>query len=426
MGVLTKLRDFVWGKPNNAIATTQAPTEDVEKRHFVVFGSDGTWLTSATLSDSGLTSMLEAAAKSYACITANSEAAASLPWVVQRRAGAGWVADPTHELNELLRNPTGVPADARPMLSWQQWLELMFQHLYLEGDAFDEIGRVGKRPVALNPLFPDKVKVDTQDGRTATLYRYNGTHKIVPENMLHVWNTNPGSLLEGQAPYDAAEDAISTESTAQQRTDAELTNKIQPGIMVIFEKGIKREQADDFLSDLNDRFGENSDSGKPLVLGGGPEVKSFPATIVDFEKVRKLAAADIYAVFGTPPPIVGDMQAATLQNFATAVRIWWNNKLFPLLQLAAGSINTQVVHPFYGPDVRLWYDVAGTEVGLVLFDAAVDIAQKLVNVGYPPNIAAEKVGLGMPHVPELDKPLQQLALAGREDEGDESEDDETT
>jgi len=416
MGFVNKIKSLLFGRQKNALVTTQAPLDDIEKRHIVVMGGDnGTWYTSASLSDSGLTTMLEAAAKSYACITANSEAAASLPWVVQERREAGWVTNPQHELVELLRNPTGAPANTRPMLSWQQWLELSFQHLYLEGDAFHEIGRAGNRPIALNPLFPDKITIDSRDGRTVDLYRYNLTHSIVPENMLHIWNTNPGSLLEGQAPYDAAAHAISTESTAQQRTDAELTNKIQPGIMVIFEKGIKRDQADDFITDLTTRFGENEDQGKPLVLGGGPEVKAFPATVVDFEKVRKLATQDIVAVYGTPPPIIGDMQAATLQNFGTAVRIWWNNKLFPLLQLAAGSINTQVVHPADGPDVRLWYDVAGTEVGLVLFDAAVDVAQKLVNIGYPPNLAAEKVGLGMPFVPELARPLQQLALAGRDE-----------
>lgn len=120
------------------------------------------------------------------------------------------------------------------------------------------------------------------------------------------------------------------------------------------------------------------------------------------------------AVLGTPPPVLGLYDNATLNNFAQAFKLWWMITLFPLLQAIYEAINTQLVYPVYGPDYRLWYDDAGSEIALLLLKERVETAAGLVAIGVPPNLAMRRASIDIEEVAELDVPLMNLQLAGRE------------
>jgi hypothetical protein len=113
--------------------------------------------------------------------------------------------------------------------------------------------------------------------------------------------------------------------------------------------------------------------------------------------------------------MLGVLENATLQNFAQSRRIWWSVALQPLLQTILWSVQRQAVAPTFGEDIRIWFDLVDSEIGLDILSSKSDVASKLVGLGYSTNLANARVELGMPFVPELDVSNARFVVAGREE-----------
>jgi len=386
-----------------------------------------------TFGGDSLETVLEAATWSYACITGNAKAIASLPGIVQRAGtdedSQDWIKTRDQPaLSEFIKAPIGV--GLQPDWGWQHLIEVAAMQTLLCGNSYWEIRRVrrGER-VLVKPIHPSNI--DPVDASGATTgenpvkeYRVvqNGSIRTLrPSQVVHIANASPGSLLKGHSPLATALRPIQIDQTAHERQKGNLSNKIAPGLILSVEGlfGLAPEQRGEVEKFLKDNFQKASDDGRPLVLGEKTKVAAAPDTNkqLDYFDTRRFSREEMLAIFKTPPPIVGVYDAATLQNFAEARKIWWQTGLFPLLaQTILEAFNRQLVWPVFGSDLRLWFSLNDSDIGLQLFGEKVDTAQKLVTLGYPTNMAAERMGLGMPHVPELDIPNTQFVVAGRTDE----------
>ena len=86
-----------------------------------------------------------------------------------------------------------------------------------------------------------------------------------------------------------------------------------------------------------------------------------------------------------------------------------------MLEELSEAVNAQAIWPLYGHEVRLWYNLTGSDIAIQLLAARADTAQKLVTLGYPTNDAARAAGLDMPEHPDLDVPNVAQVIAGRGD-----------
>lgn len=84
----------------------------------------------------------------HRCIRLLAEAAAAVPLVVQ----AGGRDAPDHALARLLARPN-------PMMATADFLEAVYSHLALDGNAFIEVVTVAGEPRELYPLRPDRVRI---------------------------------------------------------------------------------------------------------------------------------------------------------------------------------------------------------------------------------------------------------------------------
>lgn len=388
----------------------------------VVMRSDG-FIPAVQFSGDNLETLLEASTYAYACIAGNSEAIASLPAIVQRAGSENedkWVEVSDHPLNDLIKNPFG-GTNKLPRWSWSQLIETVSQHLYLTGNAWfrPAVIKSGRNPriKAVYLLhYPNQMAADEDPSGIPTQYRYGAeTFKI--NEIVNVMNAAPGSLWKGQCPLHAALRDVEIDRTAHQRQKANLENRVAPGIVVEIDGffGPTNEQKEKVLKELKDNYQKATQDGSPLVIGKGAKIHPPIQTgqVSDIFDVRKFSRDGMLAVFRTPPPIVGIYENATLQNFATATKIWWLNALFPMLNTIYSALNNQLIWPVYGEDIRLWYDVTGSDIGLLILKDRVDVAQGLVNLGYPTNMASRRVGLGMGYVEGLDQPNTQIIVAGR-------------
>lgn len=378
----------------------------------------------------------EAATWSYAAISANAEAVASLPLIVERRKGGNWTQDDNHPANAFIAEPLG--PGTRPAWNLNQYVEVMAQQLYLVGDTF---GRVfsyrGGRLPAVDPWHPQDVYV-WDDGRRPVEYEFQPrprgermrssagfvTRLEQPKDVLHVMFGGPASMIRGHSPLKVARRPIETDRFAQERVRANLINKVSPGLILKHTPGQARgwagahaastDQRDAFIAYIREEYGKAIKDGLPLLVGADTELLQPPETIsqLAYVDVRGITREEMLGIFRTPPPLLGILSDSTLQNIRWSIKIWWALALAPLLRNILWTINAQIMRRFWGFDVRLNFQVDESEIGLEIMRSRAEVAEILVRIGHTANDAGQRVRLGMPHRPELDAPNMGVVVAG--------------
>lgn len=371
----------------------------------------------------------------YAAIAGNAGACGSLPGIVQEEGieegQADWIRDKKHPLTRFIKQPLP-PNSGLPDWSWQQVIELVCMQLDLCGNSYWRILDTTGGSIWLQPLHPQDVEVILVNGlishyRVIFSNRPTGSGGVgqldlMPSEVVHITNTSPSALFDGTAPTTAGIRAMEVDRVASERQKWNLINKISPGMVISIKGlfGISAKQRTETEKYLQENFQRATDEGRPLVIGEGNTVEAAPMTIqqLDYFDTRKFARDEVLATYGTPPPIVGVYDQATLQNFKEARVIWWSSALFPRLKRVFGAFNRQLIDPRFNKsnnsaDVRLWYNVTGSDIGLQLIDQKLDIGLKYSKLGYPTNAINTRLELGMPAFPELNIPNVQLVEAGR-------------
>ena len=201
-----------------------------------------------------------------------------------------------------------------------------------------------------------------------------------------------------------------------------MANRAAPGIVIrIPGTYLRSAQRAEVLEYLYENYTEASKTGKPLVVGDDMEISAasgYKEQTQELFDADKMSRESIFAVFRTPPMILGIYDKAPIQQYKTAILGWWQTALFPVLAGVLDQLNAQWVWPRFGRQVRLWYSLTGSQIRLELMRERIDVAQGLTKLGYPANMAAAAAGLAMPYVPELDVPIVQWVIAGRAEDSD--------
>lgn len=396
----------------------------------VTIGEDG-FIEPISFSGSNLSALLKIATWSYIAVTKIGRDVAALPAVVQKReinedGQAEWTNDYKHELNKVIARPFGTDAGA-PKWTWGQMIEAASMHLDLNGNSFlvkttsGGFGQ-GSRLLALQLLLePSNVKIiEDFSTKVATGYRF-GAKTYNPDQIVNVMNPNPSSFHTGIATLAGGERSMRIDSSAQSRIRYDLEHRLAPG-MVFKVKGLfgmQDPQRVKIEALLRERYGEAKNAGKAMVVGDTVDIDDAPvANMGDVPEHRKLARDEILAIEGVPPPVAGLMDAATLQNAAVSLRLYWSLTLRPRVGRILDAVNLQAVQPSY-PDYRIWFELTDNELGLAVLAQRAEVAKLLHrDLDYSTNDSAKRVGLNMPHRTELDACNTTNRIAGRIEIGD--------
>ena len=387
----------------------------------VLFGTPSSGTFGATWIGTSPEQIVQASAWVYAGIQANARALASLPVVVQERQQDRWVDVAGHPALGYLHNPN--PGQT-PAWSFRELIEAITAHLYLVGTA--ALLRMDDGLYLLSE--PQNLELERDEAGWPRAYIYNQKRYKPSQVVLITWN-HPFDPVVGSSPLAPLRPDLTVEKIARERLAYNLANRIgAPVIMTISgglfdavalgEDGTPEEsgQLEKLRQYLEKTYQAASQDGKPLVVGEDLKVDPFPVAerySKELYDARKASREAVLAILGTPPPLLGIYEQATLNNFRESQKIWWQNTLLPLYGSILDQLTAQVIWPRWGRNIRLAYDLSGSDIGLLLLQDRIEAAQKLVDLGYPTNMAAVKVGLDMPFVPELDTPNIKVTIAGR-------------
>ncbi|MFC7399677.1 phage portal protein [Chelatococcus sp. GCM10030263] len=299
----------------------------------------------------------------HRCIRLIAESAASVPWILQE---GGRELD-EHPLLQLLARPNLREAGTA-------FLEAVYGHLMVAGNAYVEAVSVDGEPRELYALRPDRMRVVPGPSGWPEAYdytvggatvRFRQTVEGVPP-ILHLALFNPLDDHYGLSPMDAAAVALDIHNAAGAWNKALLDNSARPSGALVYAgpqgTNLTDAQFERLREELDEQFQGAGNAGRPLLLDGGLDWKqlSLSPKDMDFIEAKAAAAREIALAFGVPPLMLGLPGDNTFANFAEANRAFWRQAVIPLVKRTAQSM-AQWLGAAYEADLTLVPDLDNIE-----------------------------------------------------------------
>src|SRR5919112_5003497 len=289
-----------------------------------------------------------------------SEAAASLPLVL---TSEGRELE-SHPLMSLLARPNHREAG-------QRFLESLYGHLMVSGNAYVEAVSVDGLPRELHALRPDRMRVVPGADGWPAAYEYSvGAQAVrfpVPGEglspVLHLTLFHPADDYYGLSPMEAAATALDIHNAAGAWNKALLDNAARPsGALVVGGASLTDAQFDRLKSELEANYQGAGNAGRPLLLEGGIDWRplSLSPKDMDFVEAKAAAAREIALAFGVPPLLLGLPGDNTHANYAEANRAFYRQTVIPLVRRTAEGI-AHWLAPAFGEGLVLEPDLDAVE-----------------------------------------------------------------
>ncbi len=275
------------------------------------------------------------------CVRMISEAAATADPILYR----GDQALDEHDLLTLLNRPN-------TRQSGKTFMETIYGHLLVSGNAYVEMVKLGDNPRELHALRPDRVKVLVDAHGWPSGYEYTANRKTIRHladdrgntSVLHFSLFHPLDDQHGFPPLQAALMALDVHNAASQWNKSLLDNSARPSGALIYSSNdganLSDEQFDRLKRELEEGYAGAQKAGRPLLLEGGLDWKamSYSPRDMDFMQARNGAARDIALAFGVPPMLLGIPGDNTYANYREANRAFWRQTVMPLVLRSYDSL----------------------------------------------------------------------------------------
>ncbi|MCO4053959.1 MAG: phage portal protein [Bosea sp.] len=250
-----------------------------------------------------------------------------------------------HPLQALLVRPN-------PNQAAGAFLETVYGHLLLSGNAYVEAVSLDADVRELHALRPDRMRVvpgpdgwaeahDYTVGGQTVRFRQDGDG-LPP--ILHLTLFHPLDDHYGLSPMEAAARALDTHNAAGMWNKALLDNAARPSGALVYAgpdgATLTDAQFERLKAELEDGFQGSRNAGRPLLLEGGLDWKplSLSPKDMDFIEAKAAAAREIALAYGVPPLLLGLPGDSTHANYAEANRALWRQTVIPLVRRTLGSM----------------------------------------------------------------------------------------
>ncbi|WP_243367562.1 phage portal protein [Microvirga solisilvae] len=288
------------------------------------------------------------------------EAAASLPLILKQDAREL----SAHPLLSLLTRPNMREGG-------QRFLESVYGHLMVSGNAYVEAVGVDGTPSELYALRPDRMRVVPGADGWPAAYEYNvGTENVrfavageAVSPILHLTLFHPADDHYGLSPMEAAATALDIHNAAGAWNKALLDNAARPsGALVVGGNALTDAQFERLKGELETNYQGASNAGRPLLLEGGLDWKplSLSPKDMDFVEAKAAAAREIALAFGVPPLLLGLPGDNTHANYAEANRAFYRQTVIPLVKRTMEAF-AQWLSPGFGEALQLEPDLDAIE-----------------------------------------------------------------
>ena len=245
----------------------------------------------------------------WACVRLISETLASLPLKLYRKVGNGKEPAVEHPLYRVLHD---APNGEQTSFLWREQTQA---HVLLQGNTYSQIVRGnGLYADSLQPLDPERMKVDRRDGKLFYEYHTKDRTVVLPRSdVLHI----PGLGWDGVSGYPVIvvhAQAIGS-SIAGDRYAAEFFgNSASPDGFITMKGNLKDKKAQERMQTsweaAHSAWGKKH---RTAILEDGAEWKpiSIPPEQAQFIETRRYHRSEVASIFRVPPHLIGDVERST-------------------------------------------------------------------------------------------------------------------
>lgn len=320
------------------------------------------------------------------------------------------------------RSPTGDPADRvevpqhpalavqsrpNPHMSWGDVVAQWVLHYELVGEAAAVLYRVGRVPVEIWPVRPDRLYPIPDRKKFLKKWEYRGPDgSVTPQNVEDVlWMRRPHPF----DPYHGigvvqsiAVDLQSARYTAEWNRNFFL-NSATPGGIIEYPSILSdHEWAAQQKRWRASHQGVQNAHRVATIEGGGKWVNaSSSMRDMQFTELRRYTSEAIREAFRFPVPLLGTTENVNRAVAQAALGILHEQISLPLLEIIREVLNKSFLSQYTGGD-GLEFDFespvkADEEIEIKWLEARATAAEKLVRAGYEPSGVLTVVG--MPDIP---------------------------
>jgi HK97 family phage portal protein len=351
----------------------------------------------------------------WSCVTAIADSVAALPLKLYEKTKDGvGVERSAHPAARVIERPNEIQ-------NAHTFRRAMAMSLAARGNAYAIIERGELGPKSLTFVPPDHVGVyELEDGSLRYDLRLPGgrARTLFGPQMIHV----VGDTLDGKigvSPLQAHRHLYEHDASMSEYGSAFYKRGARISGFLETEARLDKQQVDE----LRERFTKayaagGEDEGKVAVLTSGLKFHNanlISPTDADYIQARKLSATEICMIWRVPPPLIGLLENATLNNVENLHRWFLQSTVGHYLDAIEAELTRKLVRD---RDRSLLYFEHSTERHLRGSSKEQAEASRVrIMAGYlTPNEARQRENL--PPLPNLDEPLRpgNMAPAAEEPE----------
>ena len=276
----------------------------------------------------------------YGCVRLLSESVAGLPLQTFSKLGG---TRKQHPADSWIKRPN------REYTRFRFWQEMMVG-LLLDGNGLARMERVGKKIVAVWPLWSPSVIIDRDDNGYRR-YRVGPETFLTDYEVLHVYGLTLPGQARGLSPIGdyVAKNAVALGLSAEKYASALYANDATPG-GYISAPSVKTKEEADRLKEQWAKAHQGVDKAlSPAVFGGGAEWRqvAFEPEATQLVQSRGFQVEEICRIYGVPPHMVASVERST--SWGTGIEQqgiqWVTYSLRPWLERIEQAVNPLLERP---------------------------------------------------------------------------------
>lgn len=287
-------------------------------------------------------SLSEAHEVVYGCIRAISNTIAEIPIVLHN--GETIVEDRNDRVLRLLNAPNETMGRPQLMLSIA-WM------LMASGNSFTEVGFQRREPVALWPIIADAVDIEVGTNKRITGYKVHLGRESVslrPQEVLHIKLFHPRDGYHGLSPIAALEQGVLADLESVQYNKTLYENMAVPLGILKTEQEVTPNKGRQLVQEWNEKL--RSGAGSVALLGRGMDWEPLTISPKDLYYIqsRELTRRQVQTVYGCSDLFLGEAGVMPFAGSVSAIRVFYENTIFPLLSQIQYVFNNQLLSWFDG------------------------------------------------------------------------------
>lgn len=324
----------------------------------------------------------------------------SVRWHLYRQSPTG---DPADRVEIPAHPALAVQGRPNPHMSWGDVVAQWILHYELVGEAAAVLYRVGRVPVEIWPVRPDRLYPVPDRKEFLAGWEYRGPDgsvtRLPVEDVLWMRRPHPFDPYHGIGVVQSiAVDLQSAQYTAEWNRNF-FINSATPGGIIEYPSIL----SDHEWSSQQKRWrashqGVRNAHRVATIEGGGKWVNaSSSMRDMQFTELRRYTSEAIREAFRFPVPLLGTTENVNRAVAQAALGILHQQVTLPLLEIVRESLNKSLLSQYTGGDA-LEFDFespvqADEELEIKWLEARAGAAEKLVRAGYEPAGVLTVVGL---------------------------------